>query len=429
MLFAGFFAAAAFGETPDHVISGNPAAVNTDPGTGDVGKWLGLPDDWGVRVGGIWLGDFNVLMSGGEKPGSVTWQSMLLVGVDVDAKKLFGWEGGTIGAQFLRYDGQDINGDAGTVQGYNGLQSSSPLRRSELYELWVWQKLFDDRVQIRIGKQAPTLSFTNVLKPIPVAAEGLAVPAISGLLYTPMFVNESQLGVIPGYYNSAWGITVAVEPTKRLSLTYGIYDGSGARGVQTGIDFGPTFAGAYFQIAEADVTWSLAGHLGRVGVGGWLQSGELTAGDISENGAAGGYAFASQALWQGSSHGAARAAEGNGKSFAERPVIDQGVIAFAQFGANDSETLPINTVLGGGVSAFGIVPGRPQDSFGVGVSTSWLNRRRFERENELMFQTYYQVAVCNEFFLEPAFTYIPTPGASAGLGPAWAFTLRTTVLF
>ena len=64
-----------------------------------------------------------------------------------------------------------------------------------------------------------------------------------------------MLGVLPGYYNSAWGITITGFPTKSSYISYGLYDGNLARGVQTGIRVGPTINSYTFQIAEAGNSW------------------------------------------------------------------------------------------------------------------------------------------------------------------------------
>jgi len=416
------------------VVSGNPAAITDRVGTGNLGRWLGIPEETGIRLGGVWVGDMNVLMGGGAKPGSVTWNSLVLAGVNLDFEKLAGWSGGEIGAQFLRFDGENTNGDAGSVQGYNGLPGAPPLNRSELYQIWISQSFWEDRIKLRIGKVTPSADFNNVLRAIPVEEGGLEIPAISGLIFTPIFTQPNLLGVLPGYYNSAYGATLTVAPSKQFSFAYGIYDGRGARGVQTGLEIGPEFVGSYFQIAEAGLDWSIGREplLGRLGVGGWLQTGRMTSGDFEEDGAGGFYLFATQTLWQ------ARSAWGQAwaKDQEKEPKVphaegafDRGVVAYGQFGMNNSDVLPMQSSFGGGLTAFGFVPGRSKDSFGVGFSTAWLNPRLFERESELMFQTYYQANVVNGVFLQPTLSFIPTPGASVGLGAAWAFTLRTTILF
>ncbi len=57
-----------FGGVPK-AISGNPVAESDMPGTGLAGRFLHLPEDTGLRLGGIWLADSNILLSGGAEPG------------------------------------------------------------------------------------------------------------------------------------------------------------------------------------------------------------------------------------------------------------------------------------------------------------------------------------------------------------------------
>ena len=185
---------------------------------------------------------------------------------------------------------------------------------------------------------------------------------MTGLLYTPVFVNPTLLGAIGGYYNSVYGFTVTLAPTKNTYLNYGLYDGNVARGVQTGLT-GPHINGYYFNILEVGLDWVAAG---------------------------------------------------------KYP---------GQFGINNSETLPAKEYFGMGLTGFGLVPHRPDDSIGMGMAWSWLNPNLSNRPSELMFQGYYQAHLYAGTFFEPGISYIPTPGLSSSLGSAWAVTFRFTFLF
>ena len=400
-------------------IGGNPGAVNATTGTAELEKYLldlaGIKDDHGVRIGGLWIGNTNWLMSGGAEPGKVSWDSLFIADLLVDMEKLTGWwKGALFGAEFLRFDGQRTNEQAGSIQGYNGLPGAEPLDRSELYQLWIRQELFDGKFIVRLGKSLPSADFGNVLRPVPLAEQRLFIPAVSGLLYTPVFKNPTLFGTMPSYYNSACGVTLTLAPVKWWYLNYGFYDGNVARGIQTGTT-GPHFNGYYFTIAETGFSWRLGeDHLpGKIGAGFWYQTGQLTTlSGISENGTSGFYLFGSQRLWY------------------RNPETDNsGISMFFQFGTNDSETRPVNHYFGTGLTAFGLVPNRPEDSMGCGVSWAWLNPNIFQRSRELMFQGYYQAHLIGHTYLEPAISYIPTPGASPDLGGAWATTVQITVLF
>jgi porin len=397
-------------------ISGNPGAVNTTTGTGWLGREIGISADTGVSLGGVWLGDANWIMSGGANPGNVTFNSLLIADFHVDLEKAIGLKGASIGSEFLQFNGQPTNAEAGSVQGYNSLPGLPPLNRSELYQLWWRQEFFDGKLIVRIGKLVPTIDFNSVVRPVPERGENESIPAVSGLIYTPLYINPTMVGVSPGYYNSAYGVTATYVPTKQFYMSYGAYDGSGAQGVQTGLT-GPNFDGHYFQLFEAGYAWELGAQRkpGVIAAGGWSQSGLLSLpspSTVTQNGAQGVYAFGSQRLW-----------------FANPGKDNSGVSAFFQYGINDAKTLPINQYLGSGVTAFGLVPSRRSDSFGAGVAWSELNRNIYARRDEWMLQAYYQAHLFGTAYFQPAVTFIPNPGASPNLSPTWTLTMRLLILF
>jgi porin len=405
------------------LIAGNPGAVNFKPGIGLIGRVLGFGPDSGVFIGGLWVGNTDYLFGGGVDPRSWNVNSLGIVGVDLDFQKLIRLPGTEFGAEFLVFDGQAANQAAGVVTGYDGLTGPPPLDRTELYQLWWRQRLFGDKLLIRVGKVVPTYDFNNVARPAPMQDVSRSIPAVTGLIYTPIFVNPTILGVMPGYYNSAYGITTTFTPTNYLYTSYGVYDGSLANGRQTGISAVPDFSGYYFQIGELGGSWLLGPEKlpGSAGLGGWCQTGQLTAGSgpqkITQNSTEGFYTFASQSLWL------------------RHPGVDNsGASGLFQFGINNSSTIPASKYFGLGLTGFGLVPYRESDSLGVGSAWSWLNRLpSFPgwgfRSNELILAAYYQAHVYGSVYFQPTLSYIPNPGASTSLGGATALTLQTTVLF
>jgi porin len=278
-----WLAAAAFAEAPAAAqdatqgIAGNPGAVDVEPGTGELGRVIGFGPDSGVRLGGVLVSNGNYLASGGNSPGVASFNNLFVIGLDADLDKLIHIPGATVGAAMLQFDGQPTNRQAGVVTGYNSLPGAPPLDRTEFYELWWRQSLFADALVARFGKLVPTNDFDNVVRPVPVQDPSLNIPAVSGLLYTPIFVNPTILGFLPGYYNSAYGVTATLAPSKSWYLSLGTYDGNGARGVQTGLETFPTLNGYRFQIGEIGAAWLLGpqGLPGSFAVGAWDQTGEL----------------------------------------------------------------------------------------------------------------------------------------------------------
>lgn len=407
--------------------SSNPAAVNITTGTGAIGRLLGIPEESGIRLGGLWLGDASGNLAGGLKPGRWGLNSLTVVDLFVDAEKLVGWSGASFGTNFLQFSGQPTNILAGAFPGFDSLEGVPPLVRQELYELWYRQTLFDDRLIVRIGKTVPSNDFNNVVKP---AGDPLAViPAVTGLIYTSIFVNPTMLGVMPGYYNSATGITTTFTPTKEWYLNYGVYDGNLANRRQTGLE-GPHFNGYYFHIGEVGHTY----HIGRdrkpgiVAVGLWGQTGRLNSfNGGTTNGANGVYLFGSQRLWL------------------RHPGVDSsGVSGFYQFGANNSDALLARQYFGTGLTAFGLVPGRPDDTFGTGLGWTWMTRGDEAGHvffpdappgplrlspSQLMISAYYQMKLADGWFAQTTLTDIPTPGVNAAIPNAFTINFRLIVLF
>ena len=200
-----------------------------------------------------------------------------------------------------------------------------------------------------------------------------------------------------------------------IYVAYAIFDGNQARGVATGLK-GPEFNGYYFNIAETGVSWLLGPESkpGSFSVGGWLQTGELTADNgVTEDGASGFYAIGSQQIWYRD----------------PEPINNAGISVFFQFGWNHSKTLPIETFVGTGLTFRSLIRKRPQDSFGVGMALGWLEQNEYEVESELILQAYYQAHVSGPVYTESALSYIPTPGLEPDLPAAWAVTQQLIVPF
>lgn len=94
-----------------------------------------------------------------------------------------------------------------------------------------------------------------------------------------------------------------------------------------------------------------------------------------------------------------------------------------------SSALPMKKYIGGGLTAFGLIGNRADDSMGIGAIISGLNPKSHTQASETMYQIYYQAKAVANIYLEPVLSYIPTPGDSDNLNPVWAGTIRAIVLF
>lgn len=403
-------------QTPEPVaISGNPAATDFGiTGTGWLGRQLGLKPEWGITLGGVWLADSNLIMAGGVEPGAWSNNQALILGLGVSAEKLVDWKGASFGFQFLQFNGTDTNGQAGSIAGFNGIVGAPPFNRTEILEAWYLQEMIPDKLKMRIGRSLPTYDFGNVLRPLQLSDPNQNIPALSGLLWSPIFLNASMITAFMGYYNPANGVTINFTPSNSFYVNLGVYDGNRARGVQTGL-VGPQFNGYWFNIGEVGVNWLLGegNHPGQFGIGLWQQTGTLTAAGVSQTGTGGFYAFGSQRI-----------------AYQLNPSVTKSSISiFYQAGANNSQTMPMTQYYGLGITGFGLIGKRESDSMGLGAGLTKLNPNLFQQQYELMFQGYYQAHLFATTFLQPTLTYIPIPGSSPTTPGALAGTLRLTVLF
>ena len=59
---------------------------------------------------------------------------------------------------------------------------------------------------------------------------------ISNLFMIPIGLNPTLFARLPAYYNTAYGAVVHLVPTADFYTSFGIFDGNGAAGVQTGME-------------------------------------------------------------------------------------------------------------------------------------------------------------------------------------------------
>ena len=238
-------------------ISANPGASNSIPGTGLLGHLIGLDNIPGVRVGGLWIGNADYLVHRWSEAENLELQQPALSEPEHRRREARGHSRRSLDAELLQFNGEDsqrqgrgrhrIRRTVGpeAVRAHRtvrALVAAEPVRRQA-------------RDSSRQDQCRPTTSTTSHGR-VPTQDTSLQIPAVTGLIYTPIFKNPTLIGASPGYYNSAYGITANFAPTRNFYLTYAFYDGALARGIQTGLREAPVFDGHYFTIGEAGYAWT-----------------------------------------------------------------------------------------------------------------------------------------------------------------------------
>jgi porin len=430
------------GQQKQESIPANPVPIEMFAGTGELGQLLGLKPDSGLRLGGSAVGEGSNFLQGSFAPGSTFGNGLLVLQLEANLERIVGLKDTKISVTGLQFNGSPSNFYSGAIQGFTNLPSTPPFNRTELYSYWISKGFPSNHLHVRFGKQVANTLFNNVVLgnlDLPSRSE----QAVSGLIYSPLYENPTLFGRVPSSYNSALGLTVQWFPGRNGNtyVNYGVFDGNGAKpGYQTGLR-APWINNYLFQIAEFGLRWNLGPMRlpAKFAVGGWHQSGELQTPESAynriikgsnagtANGASGMYLYGTHRLWY------------------RKPWKDpSGVSMFYQFGYTNSQASLVHQYAGIGLTAFGLIEGRPRDNFGLGLSYSkpnphknpeffvlpWLFPGRYNgrplaeiETPELMVQLYYQFSLAKAAYLEPVLTYIPKPSL-IGTPSTLVFTMR-----
>lgn len=284
---------------------------------------------------------------------------------------------------------------------------------NQIAQLFWNQELFDGLLNLQFGKMDVNATFAAV--------------GAGGAFQNSIAMFTSTLNPFMATYpNETTGLQVILEPTENFQTKIGWFDGTTAafnpRTGQAGPATGPrgpsTFFdndGHWFLIAEANLGWQVdPTRPGTAGARMWLQTGTSATHGHSTTGVRdvpGFYLQATQTLW------------------AETPWLADrggGVRLFGQFGWSDPEKNPVHWSMMAGVSATGIIPGRPADAIGLlGAHSRFSNVVEvFQSQtidglpgpsggSENSIEAFYLLQLLPSLYLQPGIQWIGTPGAGA----------------
>lgn len=391
-----------------------------------------------LEIGGQWWIHENYAAFDGRRPGHAAEQNLLNLFATIDMEKLVGLEGGRWSCLFQNHGGTNGHTLAGDEQFFDQLDASPHSQRSQISELWCEQKLFDERVRVKIGKVDANNEFAFVEN---------GADFLHGA-----FGNSPTIFLLPTYPDPACGANLFLYPTKETYFGVAMYDGSAANGNLPGLA-GPSrlLSGnsPLFWIGEAGFRYRLSrGRDGRLCVGYWYSTAtfeevnqlreesfdinghlvERTFGRLqSIHGVDGLYLTWEQTLWR------------------ENPDDEddrQGIRAFYQFGNSDPRITIFQFYNGAGLTRTGFLAGRDEDAIGLGVACSDLSsdpqatnfrrgriRHSDMRGSETAINGYYLWKHSPNFSVSPQATYIIPAAQSASYGSPLMLTLRVILTF
>jgi porin len=319
------------------------------------GLWSRASDAWqGIQAQfarrGITLA-FNytgeVFYSFRLEPDKVTrYRDLTNLRLTLDTGTLGLWRGGEffINAQAGYGRGIDVIADGVTLP----ISTLDARNFAQISEYGLKQGLWDNAVQFIIGKQD-----VNTIFCVNDYGSNLINPSYALVPTVPM----------PTFPAPALGASVMAAPWQSVSFGVGFYEGApriGGSGLDTFFDG----TRGYFSIVEAAWKPSLGeDHRlpGDYRVGFWYHTGWFAqtgpgANPETRHGNYGFYLQMSQAIYK--------------KKGAAPPEPELGV--FLQIGWSPSDRNAITRYMGAGLQYQGMLPGRPLDTLGLGVSQTWL---------------------------------------------------------
>jgi porin len=410
---------------------------------GLLGDWWGIRR-WGTAHGIEWsltyIGEVLGNVSGGIKPG-VIFEGLGKAVLDVDLAKLAGWKGATFHVSGLYPHGDSLSEKClGDLFILSNIDAPDDPR---LFELWLQQDWWDERVSLRIGQLAADEEF---------ASTDYASLFINGTCGWPGFIALNAPS--PAYPIAAPGIRLAFKASERWRFQIAAYDGypdttddDGHSTNPNGIAF--NLHNSALAIGEVQRSWGQdkgASHPGFCKLGTWWHSGEFdhlahdadghsltdpTSSEIAEKitGNWGGYVALQQAIW--------REPTTNKESW-------QGLGAYLRAGISPSDRNLIQRYFEGGLHYTGLIPGRNEDECGVTTVFGQLSDelRELARDQnyfhssraslpdyEMIVEGAYRFVIRPGWSIQPSVEYLIHPGGSSARENAIILGLRTYLEF
>jgi porin len=394
------------------------------------GDWNGWRDRWvghGVVLAADSIDELVGNASGGISR-EVVYSGRFELVATVDLDKLLGWDA-TLHANIYWTHGRSLTDDAlgANIMTVSNIEAVPSVR---LFDLWVEQLLFDDRLSVRAGQIAADDEFLGSDTASNFSNSTFGWPAIMG-------ADLTSGG--PVYDIATPGIRLKYATASDLSLSLALFNGDpanpGPGDPQRRNNDGLTFRtnGGAFVMAESAYKTSLdlgAGDLpSTFKVGAWfhnddfgdqhfdntgrsLASPESTGIPAIRSNNYGAYFIADQIVWQ------------------NPDAKDSGVSAFLRVAGTPSDRNLISFYADTGVAFTGLVPERPNDVFGLALAfaqispaASALDRDvRFLngtplpiRDYEATFELTYHLQLNQWWALQPDVQYVIHPAGNVAL--------------
>lgn len=168
----------------------------------------------GVEVFGFYNSILNGNVSGGTHPRHATYVDDAFVGFKFDLEKLAGWRGGLFVVSGINRNGDDLT--TKYIGSIFSTQQSVGGQRPFLYQVYLQQKLFDQRLRLKLGRFSASDDFNG--SPL----YGYSVNnGINGDIRNVLFDTRFS-----AYPFAVWSAVVLFDPAPEFNLKLGVFQTS-----------------------------------------------------------------------------------------------------------------------------------------------------------------------------------------------------------
>jgi porin len=416
---------------------------------GDFHKERCALEDEGLTFTPIYTAETFGNPIGGVSQGAI-YEGLLDLELTLDFKKMADWDGSFHVSSYYPMGNGLTGSDTHDLLVVSNIDAYDTLH---LFELWYEQKFWDDKAALRVGQMGANTEFC--------ISTGAAL-FLNGTYGWPGILALSA--PMPNYAYAAPGIRLQLDPEEHWKFLGAVYAGNPAPdrvgdpnpNRAPGDDFNNSGTGFYINGGEGlfsinELWYNLnqekdaRGLPGTYKIGGWLHTGTFSDKRYDNHG----LPLASPA-----SDGHPRAVDGNNGFYV---VADQAVW---QDKSDASQTKEIDLFFragnalkdrnvfdyycDGGITFNGLIPGRPNDLFGIatayghiapGLRGSEEDENSFEGTNlpapdfEQNIELTYFFRIAPWWTVQPDFQVIIHPGGSSAIPDAVVFGCRTAITF
>ena len=424
-------------DVPDNGIPEESLLLKLGPAWVSLGGMRPALAKGGIGVSATYYGE-AFANSGGFKQGG-KYDGVLDVAIDADLHKLGFWKGLCFHTNGFQIDGQSITAsNIGSLMPVSSLEATPNTR---LFELWLEQHMFGDKLAVKVGQLAADTEF--------ILSEGGGF-FLNGTWGWPSITAADLPSGGPAYPLATPGVRVAVTPSDKFQLLVGVYNGDPAPPCgsddpqvcnSNGLDF--ELDDPPLLMVEGAYKYNQDRLAGTVKLGGWNHFGDFEHQRFSAGGNLiavtgdpgkpldndwGFYGIIDQLIWR---------LPGSEEA--------KGVALFGRVIGAPSDRNLIDFYADGGVTFSGMIRRRPDDSFAIGFAYTGISDQvhgfdidsgaPVARNYEALLEICYTMQLATGWTLQPDFQYIWRPGGNVpdedgrAVENAAVFGARSTMSF